>query len=113
MSTHFRLGAGAASCTGTGGTSTATLHNRFGVLTTAALTTAAAANHVITVTNNQVKAGDLVFASVAYGTASAGDVVVVGGTAVADGTLVIALKNVHAANAVNGTLRVSFVVFGA
>jgi hypothetical protein len=44
MSTINRTNGGTASCTGTGGTSTATLANRFGKLTTAALTTAGLAD---------------------------------------------------------------------
>lgn len=112
MSTINRVGAGTASCTGTGGTSTATLANRFGKLTTASLTTAAGATHVITVTNTAVKAADLAFASVKYGGASAGSPVV---TSVAPGagTLVITIQNVHASSAVNGTLIVDYAVFGA
>lgn len=112
MSTNFKLGSGTASCTGTGATSTATLNNRFGKLTTAALTTAAAGTHTITLTDAQVNAGDIVFASVAYGTATAGAVVVERITP-ADGSVVIVLKNIHASDAVNGTLVVSFMAFGA
>jgi hypothetical protein len=112
MSTINRVGAGTASCTGTGATSTATLANRFGKLTTAALTTAAGATHVITVTNSAVKAADLAFASVKYGSASTGSPVV---TAVTPGasSLVIEIQNVHASAAVNGTLIVDYAVFGA
>lgn len=112
MSTHNRLNAGTASCTGTGGTSTATLANRFGKLTTAALTTAAAATHVITLTNTEVKASDLAFASVALGTATTGEPVVTLIVCGA-GTLVITVKNVAAAAAVNGTLVVTYGVFGS
>lgn len=112
MSTHFRLGSGTAACTGTGATSTATLANRFGKLTTAALTTAAAATHVITLTNSQVAAGDLVFASVAKGTATTGDPVVTQ-VVPGNGTVTITIQNVSAATAVNGTLVVSYVAFGA
>ncbi len=112
MSTINRVGAGTASCTGTGGTSTATLANRFGKLTTAALTTAAAGTHVITLTNSAVKATDLAFGSVALGTATTGEPVVTNITCGAS-SLVITVKNVAAAAAVNGTLVVSYAVFGA
>lgn len=112
MSTLNRVNAGSASCTGTGGTSTATLANRFGKLTTAALTTAAAASHVITLTNTAVKASDLAFASVTLGTATTGEPVITSIVCGA-GTLVITVKNVAASNAVNGTLVVSYGVFGA
>lgn len=112
MSTINRLGSGTASCTGTGATSTATLANRFGKLTTAALTTAAGATHVITLTNTAVKAADLAFASVKYGGASTGSPVVTS-VASAANSLVITIQNVHASVAVNGTLIVDFAVFGA
>lgn len=112
MSTINRVNGGTASCTGTGSTSTATLNNRFGKLTTAALTTAAAASHVITVTNSQIKATDHVFASVALGTATTGEPVV--GTVTAGASsLVIQLTNRAAAAAVNGTLVVSYGSFPA
>lgn len=112
MSTLNRVNGGTASCTGTGSTSTATLANRFGKLTTAALTTAAAASHVITVTNSQIKATDHVFASVALGTATTGQPVI-GSVTAGDGTLVIQITNRDAAAAVNGTLIVSFASFPA
>lgn len=112
MSTINRVGAGTASCTGTGGTSTATLNNRFGKLTTDAITTAAAAEHVITLTNSAVKATDLVLASVAMGTATTGEPAI---TKIVCGasSVTITIKNVAAAAAVNGTLVVSYAVFGA
>lgn len=112
MSTLNRTNSGAASCTGTGGTSTATLANRFGKLTTAALTTAAAATHVITLTNTEVKATDLAWASVALGTATTGEPVV-GTVTCGAGSIVIQITNRAAAAAVNGTLVVTYGVFGA
>lgn len=111
MSTLNRTNSGAASCTGTGATSTVTLANRFGKLTTAALTTAAAATHVITHTNTEVKASDLVFATVTLGTATTGDPTV--SVVPAAGSLVFTITNRHASAAVNGTLVVSYAVFGA
>jgi len=112
MSTIFRLNSGSASCTGTGGTSTATLANRFGKLTTAALTTAAAATHVITLTCVGVKAGDLALGSVTLGTATTGEPIVAQMVCATD-TVTITVKNVAAAAAVNGTLVVTYAVFGA
>ena len=111
MSTINRVNGGTAACAGTGGTSTATLANRFGKLTTAALTTAAAATHVITLTNTEIRATDMVFASVALGTETTGEPIVSQITPAA-GILVITLKNIAAAAAVNGTLVVSYGVPG-
>lgn len=112
MSTMNRTNGGTASCTGTGGTSTATLANRFGKLTTAALTTAAAASHVITLTNTAIAATDMVFVSVCYGTATTGEPTVTFVTPAA-GSLVITITNRHASVAVNGTLVVSYASFPA
>lgn len=112
MSTLNRTNGGTASCTGTGGTSTATLNNRFGKLTTAALTTAAAASHVITLTNSGIAATDQVFVSVALGTATTGQPTV-GTVTPAAGSLVIQIVNRDGAAAVNGTLVVSYASFPA
>lgn len=112
MSTINRTNGGTAACTGTGGTSTATLANRFGKLTTAALTTAAAASHVITLTNTTVAATDQVFVSVAFGTATTGQPTV-GTVTPAAGSLVIQIVNRDAAAAVNGTLVVAYASFPA
>lgn len=112
MSTINRTNGGTASCTGTGATSTATLNNRFGKLTTAALTTAAAATHTITLTNSAIAATDQVWASVAFGTATTGQPTI-GTITPAAGSLVIQIVNYAAAAAVNGTLVVSYGSFPA
>jgi hypothetical protein len=106
MATMDRTNAGAASCTGTGATSTATLNNRWGKLTTAALTTAAAGTHVITLTDTAIAATDVVVGSVSYGTATTGDPTV--SFLPAAGTMTITINNRHASAAVNGTLVVSY-----
>lgn len=84
-----------------------TLHKQAGVVTTEALATAAAGVYTLTVTNNRIKATDLVFVSVQNGTNSAGDPTVLRVTP-ANGSVVITIKNTHAANALNGTLKISF-----
>lgn len=90
----------------------ATLNKVTGKITSEALTTAAGATYVLTVTNSEVEAADLVFASADYGTSTAGTL------AVADvrpdnGEIVIVVQNIHAANAVNGTIVISFFVVKA
>lgn len=87
----------------------ATLHKVAGKITSEALSTAAAANYTLTLTNNKIEATDLVFASVAYGSASAGTPAVCRVTPAA-GSVVIVLQNVHSANALNGTIVVSYFV---
>lgn len=68
----FFVGSFTATATGTGGTSTATLNRVAGIITTDAITTAAAASHVLTLTNNRAAAGDIVLATWQGGTDTAG-----------------------------------------
>lgn len=98
-----------ATATGTGGTGTVTLNKTSGKITTGALTTAAAATHVITLTNSKIAAGDQVYVSVGKGTATTGTPTVADVTPAA-GSVVISIQNIHASVAINGTLVVSFFV---
>jgi hypothetical protein len=108
MSTIFRLGSGTATATA----GAATLANRFGVITTEALTTAQGAIYTLTITNTQIAADDVVMASVANGTNSQGTPVVQR-VQPAAGSLVVTVCNQHAsAQAFNGTLKISFAAFG-
>lgn len=109
MSTIFSLGSGTA----TAAAGAATLNNRFGKITSESLTTAQDAIYTLTITNSAIRASDLVMASVANGTNTQGTPVV---TRVqpADGSLVVLVSNLHAsAQALNGTIVVSFTAFGA
>lgn len=109
MSTIFSLGSGTATATA----GAATLDNRFGKITTEALTTAQNANYTLTITNASIRASDLVFASVANGTNTQGTPVVTRVTP-ANGSLVIIVRNAHdSAQALNGTLVVTFAALGA
>lgn len=101
-----------AVATGTGATGTATLNKGSGKITTGALTTAAAATHVLTLTNSKIAAADQVYVSVGKGTATTG-VVTVADVLPGAGSVVITIQNIAAAAAVNGTLVVSFVVVKA
>lgn len=85
----------------------ATLNKNSGVITTESLVTAAAGIYTLTLTDNRIKAVDQVYASVQNGTNSAGDPTVLRVTP-ANGSVVITIKNTHAANAFNGTLKISF-----
>lgn len=109
MATMFSTNSGTA----TAAAGAATLNNRFGVITSEALTTAQNGIYTLTITNSAIRASDLVFASVANGTNSQGSPVV---TRIqpAAGSLVILVANLHAsAVALNGTLLVSFASLGA
>ena len=104
MSTINRVNGGTA----TASAGAATLNNRFGVITSEALTTAQDASYTLTVTNSQIAATDMVFVSVANGTNSQGTTVVTKVTPAA-GSLVIIVTNKHAsAVALNGTLKIAF-----
>lgn len=109
MSTINRVNGGTA----TASAGAATLNNRFGVITSEALTTAQDASYTLTITNSQISATDMVFASVANGTNSQGTTVVTKVTPAA-GSLVIIVTNKHAtAVALNGTLKIAYAAFPA
>ena len=107
MATIHNVGAGTA----TAAAGAATLHNRFGKVTTESLTTAQNAFYTLTVTNDQVRASHLAFASVKNGTNTQGTAMVTSVTP-GNGSLVIVVQNKHAsAEALNGTLVIDFAVF--
>lgn len=81
-----------------------------GIITTESLTTAAGVTYKITLTSNLVKAGSVVFASVAFGTSTTGDPIVTQ-VASAAGSVAINIKNDHATAALNGTLKIGFAIF--
>lgn len=89
----------------------ATLAKYGGVITTEALTTAAAAVYTLTITNTKAAAGQIVMASVTDGTNTQGAPVVVRVTPSAS-SLVIKVKNVHASEALNGTLKIAYAILG-
>lgn len=100
---------GAASAT----TGAATLNAAQGKITSEALTTAQNAIYTLTLTNSSVAAGDIVFASVANGTNTQGTPMI-GRIQPAAGSVVIQVINKHAsAEALNGTVVVSFMVIKA
>lgn len=91
----------------------ATLNQASGVITSEAITTAAAGFYTLTLTNSLIDVNTLVFASARLGTASGASTQ--GHPSVADiqeaaGSVVIAVKNVDAAAAFNGTIQVKYTV---
>ena len=107
LSAGGSLNADSGTATATAGA--ATLSKMAGVVTSESLTTAAAATYTLTITNTACAAADIVFASVAMGTATTGEPVIATVTPGA-GSLVILVKNVAAAAALNGTIKVSFMI---
>lgn len=108
--TSVAVDSGTKTATATAGA--ATLNKNSGKITSEALTTAAAAEYTLTLTNSAIAAADHVFASVAYGTATAGTPVI---TRIkpAAGSCTILVKNDHATAAFDGTIVISFLVVKA
>lgn len=98
-----------ANSTGISTAGAATVNTQSGQITTEALTTAAAATYSFTLTNSLVKAGSVVLVSIGKGTATTGEMAVHFVTPAA-GSVVIAIRNDAAVNAVNGTITVNFAV---
>lgn len=101
------------SSTGTAAAGAVTLNAYSGVVTSEALTTAQNASYTLTITNSFIAATDLVFASLKNGTNTQGTPVIVRVTPAA-GSLVIIVKNMHdSAQALNGTIVITFVALRA
>lgn len=99
--------------TGTSSSGAVTVNDYFCLVTTEALTTAQNAKFTLTVTNNKIAVGDLVFASVGNGTNTQGTPMLETVT-VAASTATIIVVNKHAsAEAFNGTLKIAVMVIKA
>jgi hypothetical protein len=96
-----------ATGTATSTAAAATINTQNGVITTEALTTAAGATYTMTLTNSYIKVGSVVLVSVGKGTDTAGMPVVAFVTP-AVGSAVIIIQNIHASNALNGTITLAF-----
>lgn len=96
--------------TATASSNAATLSKNAGVITSEALTTAAGATYTLTLTNTMVAAADQVLASVQLGSATTGMPVVTTVTP-GVGSVVIVVQNIHASAALNGTIKIAFVVY--
>lgn len=108
--TSLTLDTGTKTATATAGA--ATLSKMSGKITSEALTTAALAAYTLTLTNTNIAAADLVFASVANGTNSQG-IPLVGRITPGAGSCTILVENQHATLAFNGTIVISFMVVKA
>lgn len=92
-----------ATATGTSGTSTVTLSKPLGVITTDAITTGAAADHVMTVTNASVTTASIINVTVNKNASTGWPVI----TSVEPGagSYVIRITNAHASAAFNAPLK--------
>lgn len=104
---NVEVGSGTRTAAATAGA--ATLAKPAGKITSEALTTAAGASYTLTLTNSEIDAADIVLASVQLGTATEGTPQIVTVTVTAN-TAVIVVKNIHATEAFDGTIVISFLV---
>jgi hypothetical protein len=95
--------------TATSTAAAATINQGSGLITTEALTTAGLAAYTMTLTDNQITATSIVLATVANGTNSQGTVGV-GLITPGAGSATIIVNNLHATQALNGTLKIRFIV---
>lgn len=103
----FHLDTGTKTAAATAGA--ATLNKMSGKITSEALTTAGLADYTLTLTNTNIAAADIVLASVGNGTNTQGTIAV-GSVVAAAGSATIAVHNLHATQALNGTIVISFAV---
>ena len=96
--------------TATASAGAATLNKMAGVITSEALTTAGLADYTLTLTNSDIAATDQLMVSVANGTNTQGTIAV-GSVKPGSNSATIVIHNLHATQALNGTLLISFVVF--
>lgn len=97
--------------TATASSGAATLNAYVGKVTTESLTTAAAAEYTLTLTNNKIAAADIILASVDPKT-SAGTPGI-GGCKANAGSAVITVTNLHASAAFDAAIQINFVVIKA
>lgn len=94
--------------TGTASSNAVTINAGSGIITTEALSTAAGATQAITLTNDRLAVGDVIFAMVDKG-ASAGQPVVANVVVTAN-TAVFTIQNIHASAALNAAVKIYFVL---
>ena len=97
--------------TATASSGAATVNDLVFQVTSEALSTAAAAEYTLTVTNSKVAAGDIVLASV-DANGSAGTPAICG-CSVSANTVVITVSNVHASAAFDGAIKINGFVIKA
>lgn len=88
----------------------ATLNKQVGVITSEALTTAGGAAYTLTLTDSEVAATSRVFVSVGNGTNTTANYFLESVTE-GSGSVVIVVRNNTVATALNGTLKIKFLVF--
>jgi len=106
-------GLGSEVATGTASSAAVTINALMGLITTEALTTAQNAIATVTLTDDKVAVGDLVFWSIGDGTNTQGTPMCMQATVSAN-TVVFEIANKHATSeAFNGTLLIRFMIVKA
>lgn len=95
--------------TATAASGAATCNGYLCRITSESLTTAAAAEYTLTLTNDKIDANSVLFTSAAKGTSTQGTVIA-GGAKAGAGTATIVVSNVHASEALNGTIIIDVLV---
>ena len=105
---QLHVDTGTKTATATSGA--ATLNKMSGIITSESLTTAAGATYTLTLTNSNITASDIVMADVYFGSSTTG---MPGITTITpgSGSVVVIVQNFHTSAALNGTIKISFVVF--
>jgi hypothetical protein len=93
---------------GTATGNSVTVNNGSGIVTTAALSTAAGGTQAITIANSRIVAGDAVLATVDPNGSTGTPVVA--NVAVTAGQAVVTIQNIHASAALNAAVKVYFIV---
>jgi hypothetical protein len=97
--------------TATASSGAATLNKSSGIITSEALSTAAAGTYTLTLTNSSIAAGDIAMVSVdANGSTGTPEVTSVKTTA---STLTVIITNVHDTAAFNAAIKIAFAIFKA
>lgn len=90
---------------GTSASAAITINAEAFKITTESLTTAAAAEYTLTMTNNKIAADSIVLFSVGRWTTTQGTMIA-GGATISNGQAIMYMTNTHATEALNGTLSI-------
>lgn len=99
-----------ATGTATASAGAVTLNQQLGVITSESLTTAAGSAYTLTLTNSMIASTSRIFVSFSNGTNSQGTLAL-GEVTPSSGSATIVIRNIHASQALNGTIKVTFLVF--
>lgn len=112
LTTTGSLKVGTGTKTGTAAAGAVTLNQPSGIVTSEALVTAAGATYTLTITTSSSFSTSQAWASCALGTATTG-LPCVATVKASSGSIVVVVQNIHASQAFNGTITVTFLTYTA